>query len=134
MILPYYFPYPAWYISPEQHWGKNHHPDYTMERVNPDGSSLPYAFLELKRAKMYEGVPNWEKMLDQMWSQCDGANSEIDGNGRMWTIAQRGLVICFFKFYLLRFQDDTIYTNFEPLNISSHNIAWFNTHNIEIDV
>lgn len=132
MILPYYYPYPNFYISPEQHWGEAHHPDYTVGRPDNTGKNNPSLFVELKRAPIDGSIPGWAKMLNQMWDQCDAANSENNGNGRMWTIAQRGLVICFFKFDLSSFGTGTEYTNFQPLIPSGWTIDTFRQHNIKI--
>jgi hypothetical protein len=72
-------------------------------------------------------------LLDQLWSQCDTNNSEIDGKGRIWCVAQRGLFISFFKWDLLRYLDGTKYTNFIPLIPTGWTIATFAQHNIEIE-
>jgi hypothetical protein len=100
MILPYYFIYPTYYISPEQHIGQNYHPDYVVGRPNPYGFNIIKLMWELKRDPMDGSSVSWEALLDQLWSQCDANNSEINGNGRIWCVAQRGLIICFFKWDL----------------------------------
>nr|YP_008965346.1 hypothetical protein [Rhynchosporium commune]AHC02369.1 hypothetical protein [Rhynchosporium commune] len=81
MILPYYFLYPLYYISPEQHLGDNYHPDYLVGRPNPHGFNIIKLILEVKRDPMDGSSASWEAFLDQIWSQCDTHNSEIDGKG-----------------------------------------------------
>lgn len=160
MILPYYFEYHrGWYISPEQWWGENHHPDYSVSKVDlkdeiEQGRALPYLFWELKRSNEdddFKGDPDpvkdgkftkkpvkvttkysWKQILNQMWNQCDAANMETNGNGKMWAIGQRGFEICFFKFDLLEFED-SIYTNFEPLNLEGWPIYLFNVFEIALE-
>jgi hypothetical protein len=81
MILPYYFIYPLYYVSPEQHLGD--HPDYVVGRPNPNGFNIIKLILELKRDPLDGSSASWEALLDQLWSQCDTNNSEIDGKGRI---------------------------------------------------
>lgn len=98
--------------------GENHHPDYSVARVDlkdhPEkGRALPYIFWELKRSNEDDKFEEdkftcnkkkavhittylWEKILNQMWDQCDTTNTQMNGNGRMWTIGQREFEICFF--------------------------------------
>ena len=134
MILPYYYPYPTFYISPEQHLGEAYHPDYTVGVPDETGKNHPSLLCEIKKDLIDGSIPSWAKMLDQMWDQCDAANSENDGNGRMWTIAQRGLVICFFKFDLSSFGAGTEYVNFQPVIPNNWTIDTFRQHNIEITI
>lgn len=132
MILPYYYRYPLFYISPEQRLGEAHHPDYTIGKPDNTGKNHPCLLVEVKKAGIDGSIPSWAKHLDQMWDQCDAANTDNNGNGRMWAIAQRGLTICFFKFDLNRFQNGTLYTNFIPVVPDGWTIATFIQHGIEI--
>lgn len=133
MILPFYFAYPYYYISPEQHLGENYHPDYVVGCPNHEGINIIKLILELKRDPMDGSTKSWEALLDQLWSQCDTNNSEIDGNGRIWCVAQRGLFICLFRWDLLRYQYNTKYTNFIPLIPTGWSIATFAQHGVEIE-
>lgn len=83
MILPYYFLYPVYYISPEQHLGENYHPDYVVGSPNPQGNNIIKFIWELKRDPMDRSSASREKLLDQLWPQCDTNNSEIHDNGRI---------------------------------------------------
>lgn len=138
MLLPYYYRYSnGWYISPEQWLGENHHPDYTISRVSMDvayyGAAIPHIVYEVKRSASQNGA-SWLRIVDQMWDQCDAANNmPLKDEGTMWAIGQRGLEICFFRFDLLAFEN-SIYTNFEPLNLNNWTIGDFNDRGIELEV
>lgn len=121
IILPYYFPFDTWYISPEQVWGQNWKPDYTIWK--PDfspgpgyGRSLTHVLVEIKRPVSSGGV-SWNKLLEQGWDQADSAKKS---NGRLWFIGQRGFEFCVFKFDVLNYPstpETDGYTNFMPLNL-----------------
>lgn len=68
-----------------------------------------------------------------MWDQCDTTNTQMNGNGRMWTIGQREFEICFFKFDLLKFQCSKRFTNFEPLNLNGWTIDTFDRFGIALE-
>lgn len=55
-----------------------------------------------------------------MWKQADVAKSE---DGKLWTIGQKGLEICLFRFDVLKYTDQKPdeFTNYEPLNLSNLN-------------
>ena len=135
ILLFYYYRYNSgWFFSPEQWLGEKYHPDYTISRVcllnGPYyGGAIPHIVYELKISCSGSGV-NWVSILDQMWSKCNAVNDmPFKGGGKMWAIGQIGFEICFFKFYLLRFED-SIYTNFEPLNLNNWTRNVFNMMSI----
>ena len=137
IILPYYFKYTdGWYISPEQNWGQNYHPDYTVWQMDllagPHyGGSKPYLLVEVKRPVSSGGV-SWSEILNQMWDQADSAK---DDTGKIWAIGQRGLEFCVFTFDILRYQEDISpkYTNFIPLNLHNWNVTDFAELDIKVE-
>lgn len=119
-ILPYYFHttgHTIWVITPEYNHLEGNHPDYTIFSIdtNPFIKEI-YAVVEIKS----KTGDSWKKLLEQMWNQADVAKSE---DGKLWTIGQKGLEICFFRFDVLNYQDQEPkeFTNYEPFNLSNLN-------------
>ncbi len=84
LLLPYYFRFDnRWYISPEQLWGQNWQPDYTVSRVDTShgqyrGRSHLHLIVEIKRPTEYGGV-SWAKLLDQVWNPADSIGKQTNG-------------------------------------------------------
>ena len=137
LLIPYYFRFEnGWYISPEQLWGQNWHPDFTVSGVDTSdgqyrGRALPHLIVEIKRPTKHGGV-SWAKLLDQVWNPADSIGKQT--NGRLWVIGQRGLEICLFKFDILRYQTETSpnYTNFIPLNLLNWSLVDFKALDIKV--
>lgn len=111
-ILPYYFHVTAhntWVITPEFNYMEDNHPDYTLFKVyiNPYRIEI-HAVVEIKS----KTGPSWNKLLEQMWTQADVSKNNA---GRLWAIGQKGLEIWFFRFHILKYQDQAPnwYTNYE---------------------
>ena len=117
-ILPYYFHIihnRPLIITPEFNFQENLHPDYTVFLIKYNPFSIgPFLISEIKS----KTGDSWNKLLDQMWSQCDVSKNQ---SGKIWAVGQKGLEICLFRFDLTIFQNQEpdFYTNFEPLNLSN---------------
>lgn len=117
-ILPYYFHVThnrVWIITPEFNYSENIRPDYIVFFVQQNPFFIaPYLISEIKSKT---GV-SWNKLLEQMWNQCDLAKNRY---GKIWAVGQKGLEICLFRFDITVFQDQVpdFYTNFKPLNLSN---------------
>lgn len=119
-LLPYYFRHTqntTWVITPEYNHLEANHPDYTIFTItrNPFNKEI-FAVVELKS----KTGKSWNANLEQMWKQCDAVRNP---QGKLWAIGQKGFEICFFRFDLLKFEDQIpdVYTNFDPLNLANLN-------------
>lgn len=134
IILPYYFNYDTWFISPEQVWGQNWRPDYTIWKVNLTqgpyfGKSIAHVLVEIKRPVSSGGL-SWHKLLEQGWDQADSAKNT---DGKLWFIGQRGFEFCVFRFDVFNYPSNIEgYTNFMPLNLHNWTKQDFDHMNIDV--
>lgn len=134
IILPYYFPFDTWFISPEQVWGQNWRPDYTIWKPNltvgPNfGDSIPHVLVEIKRPVSSGGV-SWHVLLNQGWDQADSAKNP---DGKLWFIGQRGFEFCVFRFDVLRYPSNIDgYRNFMALNLHNWTKQDFDQMDIKV--
>lgn len=124
-ILPYYFHTSRntqWVITPEYNYLEGNHPDYTIFNINTNPyKSEIYAVVEVKS----KTGDSWNKLLEQMYGQANVAKQD---DGKLWTIGQKGLEICIFRFDVGSYEDQKpdVFTNYEPLNLS-------NLNNVQLD-
>ena len=122
-ILPFYFCHTqlrTWIVAPEFVLPNNYKPDYTIFLWYNNTTVFNDMIHVVVEVKSKTG-DSWHILLEKMWNQADNAK---DSEGRLWAIGQKGFEICFFKFDVLKYQDEMpqCFTNYVPLNLSNLNV------------